>query len=541
MGSLSGTTLYNYVVIAVNISGNSDNSNSIIVTTAGTLTALSNGNWNDGGTFSDVPTDANDVNIPVGKDITVANNGTCNNLILSGNLTIELNKTLTVTGNLTITDDGNLKNLGTIVVNGEKVMERLISGGNYHLMSFPISGIGTSDIAPQTAGTHIQWYGEGTNPHWNEVTSAGALSRDAYAIKYASTTTMSITSTNNFKLGGPLNIANTNSGYGWTLVGNPFPCSIDLLTLEDDFSNVRNNTVHYMGAGGSYISYNATGTGSGTGSQYIPKMQGFLVQCRIDGGEVHDISATYTGSINFTDVSKVIETPDFYKKVTENTELKLKVSNENYFHEAIIGFNENASNDYDTYDSDILFADNVEVPHIYTVIGESELVINTYSSPMTENLAVTVGFKVGVAGDYTISTNVFEAFSSEQNLYLEDKETNEFINLQDNLSYTFHTEATDGADRFVLHFANPTVGIEDIKDVKNINIYTHENTVYVKGLISNQTRIVVYDMFGKEVASEIFENGDLNTITLDKLATGNYVVKLTTDNDVKTKTVFIQK
>ncbi len=476
--------------------------------------------------------------IPSDVTITVATDSIYNNLIIDGNLIINGGITLTITGNLTIKDNGNLKNDGgTVTIAGNKIMERNISGNNYHFMSFPISGIHTNDITPQSANTHIHYYSEGGNLHWNELTSAGSLNEEAYAIKYVNTTTMSITSSNDFKTGGSVSINNSATGYGWNLVGNPYPCSVDLLSLEDNFSNVRNNTVYYMGSGGSYITYNATGEGSGTtgSSRYIPKMQGFFVQCRSNDGTPHDISVEESGTITFTDATKVIETPAFYKKATENTKLKLKVSNENYSHESIICFNENANNDYDLYDSNILFADNEEVPHIYTVIGDNELVINTYENPMTENLAVNVGFKVGVEGDYTISTNVFDAFSSEQNLYLEDKVTNEFINLQDNLTYNFHTEATDGADRFVLHFSKKN--LEKIAD-KSVKIYSYEKNIYIDNPFEN-ANVIVYDITGRKVFEKFLN--EKNIIKLDiNQKSGTYFVKFYSNNKIVNEKVIIK-
>ncbi|OQX99021.1 MAG: hypothetical protein B6I24_03660, partial [Bacteroidetes bacterium 4572_128] len=150
-------------------------------------------------------------------------------------------------------------------------------------------------------------------------------------------------------------------------------------------------------------------------------------------------------------------------------------------------------------------------------------------------------FKVGVEGDYTISTNVFEAFNSNQELFLEDKVTNEFINLQNDLVYTFHSEATDGADRFVLHFANPNVSIDDIVNENKLNIYSYENKLYIKGLISNNTKVVIYDMYGKEITTNIFEESKFETISLDNFASGNYLVKVTTDEKVYTEKVFVKK
>ncbi len=548
---LTGNTTYYYRVKAVNDGGESAVSNIIQTITAGVITARTgNYEWSNaafvGGT---APGLSNDVVIPTGANITIPSGTSAEtaDLTIYGNLTIQSVGDITSDGTLTLKDAGNFKDMsGENYMYNNATIERSLTGGSYHYVSFPVDGLTVNDILPHNTGTFFQWYDEdangGAGTHWNNIsaTSFDLNNNYAYGIKYANTETMNFNSTSNFKEGNiTQTISNSATGWGWNLVGNPYPCAVDIASLT--LNGVKNTTVYYMKSNGVIATYNANSTtGTNGATQYIPKMQGFFVQC--GDGNQNTLSATLNGSIEFTNASKVINSASFFKKLdSENNTLRLIVSGNDYSQEAIINFQDEASDNYDVYDSDIFFTENEEVPHIYTVIDENELVINTYSSPMTENLAVNVGFKVGVEGDYTISTNVFEAFNSNQELFLEDKVTNEFINLQNDLVYTFHSEATDGADRFVLHFANPNVSIDDIVNENKLNIYSYENKLYIKGLISNNTKVVIYDMYGKEITTNIFEESKFETISLDNFASGNYLVKVTTDEKVYTEKVFVKK
>ncbi|MCD4735289.1 MAG: hypothetical protein K8R53_04550, partial [Bacteroidales bacterium] len=68
---------------------------------------------------------------------------------------------------------------------------------------------------------------------------------------------------------------------------------------------------------------------------------------------------------------------------------------------------------------------------------------------------VDVGFKVGIAGTYSIQFTGTDSFDAFTPIYLEDIKENIFINLRENQSYTYDYNPGDETDRFKVHFAEP--------------------------------------------------------------------------------------
>ena len=85
-----------------------------------------------------------------------------------------------------------------------------------------------------------------------------------------------------------------------------------------------------------------------------------------------------------------------------------------------------------------------------------------------------------------------------------------------------------------LHFA--PMSVED-NLVNGANIYSYNKDVYVSASQNTKGTIAVYDMMGREIASESI-SGSTNVISIEK--SGHYVVKVLSDEGIATKKVFIK-
>ncbi|MEI6899005.1 MAG: hypothetical protein WCL00_03945, partial [Bacteroidota bacterium] len=138
----------------------------------------------------------------------------------------------------------------------------------------------------------------------------------------------------------------TPCGYGYNLMGNPYPSAVNMFTVLDPAgSNVTNieNKVWYLDkAAGSYKVYQTTG--GGDGSQYAPAMQGFFVKVKELGGTNTD------GSLTIPNSARVHHSAAYYKSTEELSNLLyLKITNDlNTLNDvASVVFRSEASQGYD--------------------------------------------------------------------------------------------------------------------------------------------------------------------------------------------------
>jgi hypothetical protein len=203
----------------------------------------------------------------------------CNNLTVNEGAT------------LTVESGGSLITNGTITNNGTINVKRSISNGQWHLISSPT----TIATANTFIGKYLQSWDE-VSHSWVEITEPGT-NLDA-ATGYLLWGTGSGNTTYTFS-GTPLtgnqskSLTYTDNGSGnkgANLVGNPYPSSIDWDLLRGTYG-----AVYYLD-NGNYISWND----GGSGSRYIPPMQGFFVITVANGTlGLTNAHRTHTGTTGF--------------------------------------------------------------------------------------------------------------------------------------------------------------------------------------------------------------------------------------------------
>ena len=108
--------------------------------------------------------------------------------------------------------------------------------------------------------------------------------------------------------------------------------------------------------------------------------------------------------------------------------------------------------------------------------------------------------------------------------------------------YVFTPSASiNGTGRFYVHYSSTTLTIKD--DLLNgLNIYTEQSskTVVVKGKLTNDTTAVIYDVQGRKVLQQELDSAHTtNTINVNALTTGIYIVQLENNSQVKTQKVIL--
>ena len=212
---------------------------------------------------------------------------------------------------------------------------------------------------------------------------------------------------------------------------------------------------------------------------------------------------------------------------------RLQLSNNVTVDEAIVYFNANASNGFDSYDSPKMFNNSATMPEIYTKVGEEKLVINGFKSGEDISL-VPLGFVTQKAGSFTLKLSEFSNFDSATKIQLVDAtKPSETFDLTDGLAYTFTADITPAStDRFSLIFrsAGASTAIENT-NLLGAKVYVNTNRQLVISA-NKDSNYSIYNALGQQI-----ENGKINTErkTLNnKLAAGVYFVKI---NALTTKVI----
>lgn len=247
----------------------------------------------------------------------------------------------------------------------------------------------------------------------------------------------------------------------WNFIGNPYPCYYDTRFMDFEAPitvwNMRNNTyTAYSPSDDSYI---------------LCPGEAFFVQRPIENA---NIVFSKEGRQTNRDV-RVLEANARAKRVSENTIVRtivnLSIANEKNTDRTRIVLNGNATLQYELdKDACKFMSTDITVPQIYTSFEGVNYAIN--ERPVADGF-VNLGTCFGSDDIYTITLdNEVEGYQ----VVLEDKAEGKSVVLTKGTGYMFSAKAGTNANRFVLHFVNATLGIEEITPgiQSNDAIYTVE-------------------------------------------------------------------
>ena len=280
----------------------------------------------------------------------------------------------------------------------------------------------------------------------------------------------------------PLEIYPSEFAYNrsWNLVGNPYPSYFNINgNIEHNgiitvWGEIYDEWGYSNGAG--YVAYSLLD------DYYTLKpYESFFVQCPDDATSM---LFKADGRSHTDDYSGYSEE---YRQVSSDDRkiYNFILKNEKFADKTRLVLNEAASVDYElSCDASKFMNDNNDVPQIYIYDNEVRYAIN--ERPLYDGL-ISVGIRIGKAGEYTLTLDPKEEY--EEKLVLYDRVTGAEIDIL-NESYTFTAEEGYDDERFVLVVTEPTVGVE-------------ENVI----LDINDSDVEVFDIFGRKVRTSDVKNG----------------------------------
>lgn len=436
------------------------------------------------------------------------------------------------TGNLVlesdVTGDASLIDLGVVEYNagGQANVQRYLTEGKWHLISAPISDA----LSGIFVGQYLKPFVESTNLWGDYIIPLTTALPAGVGFVCWPVTSQAYTFT------GTLNTGTVSPGLAWSsatrgnnLVGNPYPSAIDWNASSGWTKTNLGLSIWVWNPNGNYAVWDGTNTTNG-GSRYIAVGQGFFVQ-----------ATSASPALSMDNNVRVHSTQGFLKNSDSENALKLHIENSRGSDEIVVCFNPSSSWTYNpNIDSRKMFGDAVS-PQLFSFKpGDAEgLSINVL--PEIKNpLVIPVSLEVGLNGQYTITASQMESFPANVSLYLEDLKLGKVQDLRVNPGYIFAADTNDIAHRFNLHFSNFPFGIPGTANDNAFQIYSYEQTIYVKSTtgLNKDARIYVYDALGRTVYQSAFSVISLNKFDLN-LSHGYYIVKVLANSGVYTQKVFI--
>ncbi|ARV06835.1 hypothetical protein BTO04_09125 [Polaribacter sp. SA4-10] len=424
---------------------------------------------------------------------------------------------------------------------GDVTYNLAIPDTNWHLVASPVVGE-TYDDAWITAnaiasgsvtGTNrgISTYDNGTpdatTQHWRYFQASAAAANFNAGIGYSNKRT----STGNYSFTGTfpttaVSPAISQNDKNDNLLGNPYPSYLDIAAFIT--ANTANMTPTHQAV---YVWNGATYTNLTTG--YIHPGQAFFINSNVASG---------TASI--TEAMQSHNTGSFYR--TNNPTINLTLSNGASSKEATINYLDGKTIGLDPRFDIGVFKGVASDLSVFTQLieGHQEVAFETQALPNTdlEIMIVPVGVNANANEELTFSLNALN-FTSDLKIFLEDSVTNTFIRLDEaNSTYKITTtEALNGIGRFYIHTSKSSLDVKDIS-LENVSVFkTDASTLRIAGLQNNtKTNVTLFNLLGKQVLNTSFQSNGVKDISLPKLATGVYVVKIKTGKGKLSKKIVLE-
>ena len=512
-----------------------------------------------------------DVTVATNTELTVDNSVNVHSITVAplGKLTINDTKSLT-TGDLSLQSSASgsgtlvdVNSAGGLTVTGTANVQQWLTGKNgtstrgLWYFSSPVS-TATAAVFDVATGTNKMTRYDETIPGYvtQFIDNATALTPGVGYVAQiggvdAAYTFSTSTGSNTAKLNsGAITIPVTRTGTtagkrGFNLVGNPYPSFLDWKHASNTKTNLRSTIWYRTSIGtGSTMTFDTydgtTGTNNNTKAavnQYIPPMQAFWVKVNADG----DIATlTFANAARLHDQNagaNNLRAPA--QKTTEAQIVRLRVSNGTNSDETILVADANATDAFDTYDSEKMSNDNAAIPEIYTLVGSQELVIN-HLSDFALNKQVALGFRPGTTSTFSIVANEITNVDAQTKVILIDKlQNNAEFDLTSGTAYTFNATAAPTADRFVIAFRAPGVAT----NLSNENtvimlVYKNANNQIIINRNSDEEGIItVCNAIGQKLVNK--PTTGTTTVISNSFSTGVYFVTVSASGSKTTQKITI--
>ena len=513
-------------------------------------TGNTNSDWNTSTNWSPntIPTSGYNCSIPASMPHNPTVNelpslpAICNNLSIASGafVTIASGKALTVNG--TLVNQGGNDNLligsgGSLLHNTDYVaatVKQTIEGSanlsalKYHFVAIPTQYAAPTanlfvgsyiykldplqQIDPPTNPAYGNWVGLGTS------TTTPLMMNQGYMIYYPG-------NSHDYAFTGNLNNGTFNyslaghSGtnvYTYNLIPNPYPSSLVWNTANAAWTKsagIGGTCYIWNAASGNYTNLASSAT------SYIPVGQAMMVLV------VNEALPTLSVNNN----ARSHSSQAFYKSGGIENQFTVNATCNNYADVTVVKYSQEATESFDLQVDGMKILGLEDAPQLYTLSANQKYSINNLPE-LTGYKSVPMNFETTFAGNVSFSFSGIESFPNTLALKLEDKLTNQLINLRQQPTYTFAHQTSNAKDRFVLHFGSAT-GIEE-PQTTNGNIWISGKTVNISSpaSVGEKALVEIFNAAGQVVFSKQITLSQLTKVPTN--LSGFAVVRVSTEKDV---------
>ena len=424
-------------------------------------------------------------------------------------------------------NNGSAANVGAIKIFRDSNPLKLL---DYTLWSSPVQDQNLLDFSPQTLPNRFYNYSTSTNLYISIVPTTNSFGLGkGYLIRMpnnhpASPATIWTGSfigiPNNGEITVPL-ITNTDEGFRYNLVGNPYPSPINISNFVTANSGKITGTLWFWRKTNStpeftvYPTWNG-GTLVGNSEPFgnpdpdpivIRTGQGFFVQA----------VASPPGPLVFNNFMRQLENSNqFFKSVSseatdeepeivvEKHRIWLHLTNSvGYAFEQAISYISGGTVAVDQYDAQSINSGEVLFNSIISGTP-NQFVIQSRPLPFDSNDVIPLAVKITTPAAYSISVHAKDGLFADTNqaIYLKDNYTNTLFNLNQGV-YQFNGTTGVFNDRFELRFLDGTLSNPEENWNANqvVVYYDNENQLVVNTFNSAIKAVSVYDLSGRLLLS----------------------------------------
>ena len=326
------------------------------------------------------------------------------------------------------------------------------------------------------------------------------------------------------------------------LVGNPYMSSIDMLEFcKDNISTIEPEFRIWNGITFTTYSINTSAdvvTSTVPGNLgYVAPLQGFFLTYK--GGDVlFDVEKIST--VRPAGTSSNLRSAAATK---EENILRIKAENNLAASYAVIGYREEASNDFVRgRDVQKLFSPYNYVPEVYSLAGKVPADIN-YIDHAVETL-IPLGIKTNQLGNVTLTFTGMDNYDIASKIVLKDMLLNKETDLsgQSSYTYTFDNQVAGAQnDRFFILFGAAATSLPSLEKNEYIQIYSNSSGILVHTPASDPIRsIQVYDLQGRKLYEETFSGINTHQIP-DNYKTRCVIIRVKTNEQVKSEKIVLNR